>query len=69
MQQYDVNSIMDSLKNNNIDNKKVSEAMAGLSEEQKKTLDELMRDPELLKKFTASPKAQSILAMLKGEKR
>lgn len=65
MQPNNLKNIFDSLKNNEVSNEKVASAMEGLSSEQKKTLDELMSDPELLKKFMASPNAQKILGKLK----
>ena len=65
MQQNEINNMMYDLKNNNVDNKKVASAMEKLNEDQKKTLNDLMNDPELLKKLMSSPKAQSLLEKLK----
>lgn len=67
MQQNDWNNIFDSLKKNDVSNEKVSNAVEHLSEEQKKTLDDLLNDPELLKKFMSSPKAQRIMDKLNGK--
>lgn len=66
MQQNDVNNMLNDLKKNSVDSEKVAAAAERLSDSQKRTLSELMADPELLKKFMASPKAQSILEMLKN---
>lgn len=65
MQQNEINNMMYDLKNNSVDNKKVASAMEKLSEDQKKTLNDLLSDPELLKKLMSSPKAQSLMEKLK----
>lgn len=65
MQQNEWNSMLESLKKNNVDDKKVATAVENLSEDQKKTLDDLLSDPQLLRKLMSSPKAKSLMEMLK----
>ncbi len=44
-----------------------NEAAASLNEEQKKTVEKAMSDPEFLRSLLSSQKAQEILKKLKGD--
>ncbi len=69
MKQNDIDMLFDAVKSGN--KKQMSEvgnaAAAKLSDEQKKTVEKAMSDPEYLKKILASQKAQEIIKKLKGE--
>ena len=67
MQQNEANNLFESLKNNNVDNKTITDAVAKLSAEQKNSLDELLNNPEMLNRFINSPTAKSILNKLKND--
>ena len=65
----DIDALMRAAKSGN--KKQMSEvgnaAAANLSDEQKRTVEKAMSDPEYLKKLLSSQKAQEIIRKLKGE--
>lgn len=69
MNQFDIDALFRAAKSGN--KKEMSEAgnaaAANLSDEQKKTVEKAMSDPEYLKKILSSQKAQEIIRKLKGE--
>ena len=69
MSQYDFDALMRAAKSGN--KKQMSEvgnaAVAKLSDEQKKTVEKAMSDPEYLKTVLSSQKAQEIIKKLRGE--
>ena len=65
MQQNDINKMIESLKNKDIDKNKITSAVNMLSDDQKNMLNSILNDPEALRRFMSSPKAQSIMDDLK----
>ncbi len=69
MNQNDIDTLFRAAKSGN--KKQMSDAgnaaAAHLSEEQKRTVEKAMSDPEYLKQLLSSQKAQEIIKKLKGE--
>ncbi len=69
MNQNDIDTLFRAAKSGN--KKQMSDAgnaaAAKLSEEQKRTVEKAMSDPEYLKQLLSSQKAQEIIKKLKGE--
>ena len=69
MKNNDIDALYEALKSGN--KKTMSDvgnaAAANLSDEQKKTVEKAMSDPEYLKKLLSSQRAQEIIKKLKGE--
>ncbi len=71
MNQNDIDALFRAAKSGN--KKQMSDAgnaaAANLSDEQKRTVEKAMSDPEYLKQILSSQKAQEIIKKLKGEGR
>lgn len=69
MNQNDIDALFRAAKSGN--KKQMSDAgnaaAANLSDEQKRTVEKAMSDPEYLKQILSSQKAQEIIKKLKGE--